>query len=236
MRLSLSQTHRRVSSRVDQITCWTPACFAAASGPGSFTGVRVGLACVKGLAEAVGRPAVGVSNLEALARCGTARLRAAVIDARRGDIYGAVYDDAGRIVSPEIVSRLDTWLATLPAGVDQFVSADPLPLPGLVPAPASLAHIIAAIANDRLARGEAAHRLMTTEASSRFGWSFAGIGNRLRANPAATRKRATAPSAPPKATRRMGVARCSTEPKLSEARWPGAPQKKRPGKAWADVR
>jgi len=132
------------------------ACFAAASGPGSFTGVRVGLACVKGLAEAVGRPAVGVSNLEALARCGTARLRAAVIDARRGDIYGAVYDDAGRIVSPEIVSRLDTWLATLPAGVDQFVSADPLPLPGLVPAPASLAHIIAAIANDRLARGEAA--------------------------------------------------------------------------------
>ena len=131
------------------------ACFAAASGPGSFTGVRVGLACVKGLAEAAGRPAVAVSNLEALAHCGTAPLRGAVIDARRGDIYGAVYDDAGRMVSPEIVSRLDTWLATLPAGVEQFVSADPLPLPGLVPAPLSLAHIIAAIAFYRLMRGEA---------------------------------------------------------------------------------
>jgi predicted nucleic acid-binding protein len=36
--------------------------------------------------------------------------------------------------------------------------------------------------------GEAAHRLMTTEASSRFGWPFAGIGNRLRTNPAEVKK------------------------------------------------
>ena len=41
-------------------------CFAAASGPGSFTGVRMGLACVKGLAEAAGKPAVAISNLAAL--------------------------------------------------------------------------------------------------------------------------------------------------------------------------
>src|SRR5450432_4168464 len=64
------------------------ACFAAASGPGTFTGVRVALACVKGLAEAMARPAVAVSNLEAVARYGTARLRGAVLDARRGEIYG----------------------------------------------------------------------------------------------------------------------------------------------------
>ena len=62
-------------------------CFAAASGPGTFTGVRVALACVKGLAEAMGRPAVAVSNLQAVARYGTARLRGAVLDARRGEIY-----------------------------------------------------------------------------------------------------------------------------------------------------
>jgi tRNA threonylcarbamoyladenosine biosynthesis protein TsaB len=131
------------------------ACFAAASGPGSFTGVRVGLACVKGLAEALGRPAIAVSNLEALARCGTARLRGAVIDARRGDIYGAVYDDAGRLVSGEVVAKLDHWLAGLPEGVDEFVSSDPLPLPRVVAAPRALAGIIAKIAYDRLQRGEA---------------------------------------------------------------------------------
>jgi tRNA threonylcarbamoyladenosine biosynthesis protein TsaB len=105
----------------------TPAaidCFAAASGPGSFTGVRVGLACVKGLAEATGRPAVAVSNLQALASLGDAPLRAAVLDARRGEIYGAVYDAAARLVSPEVVAPFAAWIATLPAGDLQFVSPD----------------------------------------------------------------------------------------------------------------
>ena len=89
-------------------------CFAAAAGPGSFTGVRVGLACIKGLAEATGKPAVAVSNLEALARCGSAPLRAVLLDARRGEIYGAVYDQAGRLAAPEVVMQLTAWLATLP--------------------------------------------------------------------------------------------------------------------------
>jgi tRNA threonylcarbamoyladenosine biosynthesis protein TsaB len=99
-------------------------CFAAASGPGSFTGVRVGLACVKGLAEATGRPAVAVSNLQALASFGTAPLRAVVLDARRGEVYGAVYDAAARLVSPEVVAPLAAWIATLPAGELEFVSTD----------------------------------------------------------------------------------------------------------------
>jgi len=130
-------------------------CFAAASGPGSFTGVRVGLACVKGLAEALGRPAAAVSNLEALARCGSARLRAAAIDARRGEIYGAVYDDRGALVAPEVVAPLEAWLATLPAAVEEFVSALPLQVPRLVPAPVALAGMVAQIARERLERGEA---------------------------------------------------------------------------------
>jgi tRNA threonylcarbamoyladenosine biosynthesis protein TsaB len=99
-------------------------CFAAASGPGSFTGVRVGLACVKGLAEALGKPAVAVSNLQALATFGTAPLRAVVMDARRGEIYGAVYDAAARLVAPEVVAPFAVWVETLPAGDLEFVSPD----------------------------------------------------------------------------------------------------------------
>jgi tRNA threonylcarbamoyladenosine biosynthesis protein TsaB len=99
-------------------------CFAAASGPGSFTGVRVGLACVKGLAEALGKPAVGVSNLQALATFGTAPLRAVVMDARRGEVYGAVYDAAARLVAPEVVAPFAVWMEALPAGDLEFVSPD----------------------------------------------------------------------------------------------------------------
>jgi tRNA threonylcarbamoyladenosine biosynthesis protein TsaB len=99
-------------------------CFAAAAGPGSFTGVRVGLSAAKGLAEALGKPAAAVSNLEAIAWHGTARLRAAVIDARRGQIYGAVYDSGLGEVSPETVAAFPAWLATLPEGDLQFLSTD----------------------------------------------------------------------------------------------------------------
>jgi tRNA threonylcarbamoyladenosine biosynthesis protein TsaB len=80
--------------------------FAAASGPGTFTGVRVGLACIKGLAEATARAVCAVSNLEALASFGSRARRAAVLDARRGEVYAAVYDAAGHpLVSECLTSR-----------------------------------------------------------------------------------------------------------------------------------
>ncbi len=93
-------------------------CFAAASGPGSFTGVRVGLAAIKGLAEALGKPAVGISNLRALSLFGTAALRAVVLDARRGEVYGAVYDAQARLVVAETVSTWAGWLATVPGDAE----------------------------------------------------------------------------------------------------------------------
>jgi len=146
----------RCGVRLDSVDC-----FAAASGPGSFTGVRVGLACIKGLAEAMGKPAVAVSNLEALATFGTAALRAVVIDARRGDVYGAVYDAAGGLVVPETVGKLAEWLASMPAGDLEFISTDftafgdGLPAGRRITAPRELAGAVAQIAGARLLRGEA---------------------------------------------------------------------------------
>jgi tRNA threonylcarbamoyladenosine biosynthesis protein TsaB len=142
-------------------------CFAAAAGPGSFTGVRVGLAAVKGLAEALGRRAVGVSNLEAIAWHGTAALRAAVIDARRGQIYGAVYDSNLNLVSPEVVAAFPEWLAALPAGDIQLLSTDSAAFgaalagtrfekDGICEVPRGLASAIGRIAEARLLAGLAA--------------------------------------------------------------------------------
>ncbi|HUQ91320.1 MAG TPA: tRNA (adenosine(37)-N6)-threonylcarbamoyltransferase complex dimerization subunit type 1 TsaB [Bryobacteraceae bacterium] len=91
---------------------------ATAAGPGSFTGVRVGLSAAKGLTEVLGIPIVGVSNLRAVASFGTGPLRAAAIDARRGDIFGAVYDASGNLVQEETVMPYRTWLETLPDGVE----------------------------------------------------------------------------------------------------------------------
>ncbi len=131
--------------------------FAAASGPGSFTGVRVGLTAVKGLAEATGRKVIAVSNLQALAWYGTRPLRAAVLDARRGEVYGGVYDAALRPVQEEVVTKLADWLAALPAGdleiVTHGLQLDALAIP-VRAAPTSLAGSIGHIAFDRLGRGE----------------------------------------------------------------------------------
>jgi tRNA threonylcarbamoyladenosine biosynthesis protein TsaB len=107
-------------------------CFASAAGPGSFTGVRIGLAAVKGLAEATGKPAAAISNLQAVAWFGTAPLRAAVLDARRGQVYGAVYNAKLEVVSPEIVEAFPKWLTSLPDGDIEFLATEFGPFrPGL---------------------------------------------------------------------------------------------------------
>ena len=93
-------------------------CFAAASGPGSFTGVRVGLSTIKGLAEALHKPAEAISNLRALSLAGHAPLRAVALDARRGQVYGAVYDARAKIVVEEMVATWDEWFKTVPVGAE----------------------------------------------------------------------------------------------------------------------
>ena len=146
---------KRHAVRVQDIDC-----FAAASGPGSFTGVRVGLTAVKGLAYATGKRVVPVSNLQALAWFGSAPLRATVIDARRGEIYGAVYDDRLEIAVPEVVIKFENWLKLLPSCNFELISMDFSPLRSMmdpeipaIEAPRALAGAIGRIAWSRLAAG-----------------------------------------------------------------------------------
>ncbi len=115
----LSRLLERQRWRLEEVDC-----YAAAAGPGSFTGVRVCLAAVKGLAEATQRPVVAVSNLEAMAWLGVAPLRAVVSDARRGEIYGAVYAHDLTLVRPPVVMKFRDWLDTLPDGDLEFVSTN----------------------------------------------------------------------------------------------------------------
>ncbi len=90
--------------------------FAVAAGPGSFTGLRVGLTAVKGWAEVYGKPIAAISGLEAIAAQSRSpdSLLIAAADARRGQIYcgryrrtqaqdseGLALDDEERVMDPE---------------------------------------------------------------------------------------------------------------------------------------
>ncbi|WAP70844.1 tRNA (adenosine(37)-N6)-threonylcarbamoyltransferase complex dimerization subunit type 1 TsaB [Jiella pelagia] len=92
------------------------------TGPGSFTGIRVGVAAARGLALALDIPALGVSTLEALAKGAFASKEAgangspilAVIDARRGEVYAALLSGDGRMsAGPSALqpSRLAAFVA-----------------------------------------------------------------------------------------------------------------------------
>jgi tRNA threonylcarbamoyladenosine biosynthesis protein TsaB len=71
---------------------------AAGIGPGSFTGLRVGIALAQGIALGLGRPLAGVPSLRSMARAVPAAIsgaRCAVVDARRGEVFFALYAPEG---------------------------------------------------------------------------------------------------------------------------------------------
>jgi len=83
--------------------------FAVASGPGSFTGLRVGLAAIKALAEVLEKPIVAVSLLEAVAVSGRSDGKIlAALDAGRNEVYaaeGEIRNGEARLISEKLMSR-----------------------------------------------------------------------------------------------------------------------------------
>lgn len=94
-------------------------CFAAVAGPGSFTGVRLGVCAAKGLAHAWSRPTARIDALEALAMnlAGFDGLACPILDARRGQVYCAAFDVTGGLperVMEDGAMELGAFLAQLP--------------------------------------------------------------------------------------------------------------------------
>jgi len=99
--------------------------FAVVSGPGSFTGLRIGLAAVKALAEVLSKPIAAVSFLEAIAVSGSPGKLIAILDAGRGDLYAgeyAVSSFGAHLVSERLLTR-EELIAS--AADSLVVTADP---------------------------------------------------------------------------------------------------------------
>ena len=94
------------------VTLAAVARVAVGVGPGSFTGLRIGIATARALAHATGAPAVGISTLGALAvAAGTDEPVLAVLDARRGEAFAALWHggqeiEPARALAPERLGEL----------------------------------------------------------------------------------------------------------------------------------
>ncbi len=115
---ALLDKHRLTKADIDA--------FIVVSGPGSFTGLRVGLAAIKALAEVLEKPIVAVSLLEVLAMASRAQDKvAAALDAGRGDVYFGAYEIAGesaQVLQERLLSKAE-FLSAAPGST--VITPDP---------------------------------------------------------------------------------------------------------------
>ncbi len=93
---------------------------AVVTGPGSFTGVRIGVATAKGLAHGSGKPCIGVNAMEALSRSAGAfdGVICPTQDARAGQVYGAAFCNGERLL-PDAPMKLEDYLEALRAAAPE---------------------------------------------------------------------------------------------------------------------
>jgi tRNA threonylcarbamoyladenosine biosynthesis protein TsaB len=139
--------------------------YAVTTGPGSFTGLRVGISTVQGLALASGRRCIGMAALDVLATRarGAAATIVAMIDAYRGEVYVGVYDGQARPTGPHRIGVPREVLAGVPASAafvgdgalnhrESILAARPSAL--FPERSLYLAGTLAVLASPRLAAGE----------------------------------------------------------------------------------
>lgn len=80
---------------------------AVTTGPGTFTGQRVGLAFMRGLRIALKKPLTGITTLEAMAAASLSARAAAIHDARRDEAYLSLWDRGETVLEPEVLPFAD---------------------------------------------------------------------------------------------------------------------------------
>lgn len=92
--------------------------FVVSKGPGSFTGLRIGVSAIKGLSQGTGKPFVGVSSLDALAYnlAYTNGIICPILDALRDNVYTALYKFEGgslKIINDHMITSIDDLISKL---------------------------------------------------------------------------------------------------------------------------
>ena len=123
------------------------------TGPGGFTGLRLGIATARALAQARDVPLVGVSSLEALALGADSADVLAVIDARRGEVFAARYREGVCVMEPVAIAPTDLPAAPFAVGDGAVRFRAELERAGVaVPADGSPVHRVSALMVCRLGR------------------------------------------------------------------------------------